>query len=253
MRPRSILIALAATVLAFGSAVSAETAGASASVRPARAPASVRPAAVPGLPGFDISGAQSDIDWAAVKANGARFVFISATEGTTHQYPNFGPLSAGAHGAGLVVGAAHFALPDASGGAAQADYFAAHGGAWSADHQTLPGTLDLEYNPYGASCYGLSQSAMEHWVADFVNEYRAKTGRWAIIYTTASWWNTCVGSAAFGANDPLFVAGLGGAPTLPTGWSTYTFWQYAGSGTFPGGQDVFNGTAAELTALADNT
>ena len=245
MRPRSTLVALAAAAVAFGSAVPAG---------PASASANVRPAAVPGLPGFDISGAQSDIDWGAVKADGARFVFITATEGTTHQYPNVGRLIAGAHAAGLVTGTSHFALPNASGGAAQADYFAAHGGAWSADHQTLPGTLDIESNPYGATCYGLSQSAMERWVADFVNEYRARTGRWAIIYTTASWWDTCVGAGgAFGANDPLFVAGLGGTPALPAGWSTYTFWQYAASGTFPGGQDVFNGTAAQLTALADNT
>jgi GH25 family lysozyme M1 (1,4-beta-N-acetylmuramidase) len=242
MRPRGFLIALVATVLTFGSAVSA---GASANVRPA---------AVPGLPGFDISGAQTGVDWGAVKANGARFVFITATEGTTHQYPNFATLSAGARGVGLVVGAAHFALPDASGGAAQADYFAAHGGGWSADHQTLPGTLDIESNPRGAVCYGLGQSAMERWVTDFTAEYHARTGRWAIIYTTASWWNTCVGAGgAFGAKDPLFTAAYGNAPALPAGWSTYAFWQYAASGTFPGGQDVFNGTAAALTALADDT
>jgi GH25 family lysozyme M1 (1,4-beta-N-acetylmuramidase) len=243
MRPRSLLVALAAIVLAFvGSTVSTE------------ASANVRPAAVPGLPGFDISGAESDVDWGAAAANGAKFVFITATEGTTHQYPNVGRLSAGAHGAGLVTGAAHFALPNASGGAAQADYFAAHGGAWSADHRTLPGTLDIEYNPYGATCYGLGQNAMEGWISDFTAEYHARTGRWAIIYTTASWWNTCVGDGgAFGAKDPLFVAGYGGTPAPPTGWSTYAFWQYAASGVFPGGQDVFNGTAAALTALADNT
>jgi GH25 family lysozyme M1 (1,4-beta-N-acetylmuramidase) len=242
-------MAFAAAVVAFGSTSVISSAG------PSEASAGVPSASVPGLPGFDISGAEGAIDWTAVKADGAKFVFITATEGTSYQYPDFAQLSAGAHGVGLVESAAHFALPNASGGAAQADYFMAHGGAWSADHQTLPGTLDIEYNPYGASCYGLSQSAMEHWISDFVNEYHARTGRWAVIYTTPSWWNTCVGDGgAFGANDPLFVAGYGGAPvSLPKGWSTYTFWQYAASGTFPGGQDVFNGTAGDLTALADNT
>ena len=247
MSPRRILATLAAAVLALPAT---GLAPASASTRPAE----VRTAAVPGLPGFDISGTEDDVDWNAVKAKGATFVFISATEGTAHQYPNFTRLAAGARGAGLVVGAAHFAVPSASGGAAQADYFATHGGAWSADHQTLPGTLDLEANPFGAVCYGLGQAAMENWISGFVNEYRARTGRWAIIYTTASWWTQCVGdSHAFAANDPLFIARVGTSPpaSLPGGWGAYTFWQYASDGTFPGGQDVFNGTLAGLTRLAD--
>ena len=63
-------------------------------------------------------------------------------------------------GVGLVRGAYHFALPDHSSGTAQAAWFATHGGAWSADNHTLPGALDIEYNPYGAACYGLSQAAM---------------------------------------------------------------------------------------------
>jgi GH25 family lysozyme M1 (1,4-beta-N-acetylmuramidase) len=130
---RSILTAVAAAVLALGS-VSAASSPASAT------PAGVRAAAVPGLPGFDISGAQADVDWNKVKADGATFVFITATEGTAHQYPDFARLAPGARGVGLVVGAAHFAIPSASGGAAQADYFLAHGGAWPADHQTLART-----------------------------------------------------------------------------------------------------------------
>jgi GH25 family lysozyme M1 (1,4-beta-N-acetylmuramidase) len=216
-------------------------------------PATAAPAAaVPGVPGFDISGATPHVDWAGVKAAGARFVFITATEGTSRQYPNFGQLSGGAAAAGLVRGAVHVGIPNISGGAAQADFFVAHGGAWSADHQTLPGGLDIEYNPYGAACYGLSQSAMAGWITGFAGEYHARTGRRPIIYTTTSWWNTCVGTGGRWADDPLWIAGWNDAPSpLPGGWSTYTFWQYASEGTFPGGQDVFNGTPAGLVALAD--
>jgi GH25 family lysozyme M1 (1,4-beta-N-acetylmuramidase) len=205
----------------------------------------------PGVPGFDISGATPHVDWAGVRAAGAMFVFITATEGTSRQYPNFGPLSAGAAAAGLVRGAVHVGVPNVSGGAAQADFFLAHGGAWSADHQTLPGALDIEYNPYGAACYGLSQSAMATWITGFTAEYHARTGRWAIIYTTTNWWNTCV---ARQVEDPLWIASWGGTPSpLPGGWNTYTFWEYASEGTFPGGQDVFNGTPAGLVALADGS
>ena len=39
---------------------------------------------------------------------------------------------------------------------------------------------------------------------------------------------------------------------LPAGWSTYTFWQWSNQPVdFPGDQDVFNGSSAELAALAN--
>jgi GH25 family lysozyme M1 (1,4-beta-N-acetylmuramidase) len=245
---RSVLTAVTAALLTFGSVSAASPASA--------APSGVPASSVPGVPGFDISGAQADVDWNKVVADGAKFVFITATEGSGYQYPNFARLAAGARGVDLVLGAAHFAVPSASSGAVQADYFAGHGGAWSADGRTLPGTLDLEINPFGAACYGLSQSGMVSWISAFVNEYHAKTSRWPIIYTTTDWWTTCTGnSGAFAANDPLFIARPFVSPSpgpLPGGWGFYTFWQWADSGTFPGGQDVFNGTVDQLIRLALN-
>ncbi|OAT02942.1 N,O-diacetylmuramidase [Blastomyces dermatitidis ER-3] len=44
-------------------------------------------------------------------------------------------------------------------GAEQANYFLAHGGGWSDDGITLPGMLDIETNPNGNQCYGLSASS----------------------------------------------------------------------------------------------
>jgi hypothetical protein len=49
---------------------------------------------------------------------------------------------------------------------------------------------DLEYNPSGATCYGLSTTSMVNWITDFVNTYRAATGRYPMIYTTNDWWTT---------------------------------------------------------------
>lgn len=80
-------------------------------------------------------------------------------------------------------------------------------GGWSRDGRTLPGVLDIEWNPYGAQCYGLSQAAMVNWIRDFTNTYRARTGRDAVIYTATSWWKDCTGNnAGFGATNPLWVA-----------------------------------------------
>ena len=165
--------------------------------------------------------------------------------------PGFAPQYDGAYQAGLIRGAYHFALPNDSTGAAQASYFVANGGRWSADGKTLPGALDIEYNPHGAKCYGLSQSAMVAWIASFNNTYHALTSRWPVIYTTSGWWATCTGNyAGFASEDPLWIAGYGAAGTLPVGWSFYTFSQYAPVGTFPGDQDTFNGSSSQLTRLA---
>ncbi|HEY7173498.1 MAG TPA: GH25 family lysozyme [Micromonosporaceae bacterium] len=142
---------------------------------------------------------------------------VKATEGTYYTNPDFAQQYNGSYNVGMIRGSYHFARPDTTTGATQASYFVAHGGGWSKDDKTLPGALDIEYNPYGAECYGLSQSAMRTWVNSFVNQYHAKTGRWAVIYTTTDWWRTCTGNyAGLWANDPLWIARYASAPgTLP--------------------------------------
>lgn len=205
------------------------------------------------VPGMDVSGWQGNVNWSAAWSNGARFAYVKATEGTGYTNPYFAQQYNGSYNVGMIRGAYHFARPDVSSGATQANYFVDHGGGWSRDGKTLPGALDVEYNPYGATCYGLSQSAMANWIASFVNQYHARTGRWAMIYTSTSWWSQCVGTAGnFSGNNPLWVARYSSSPgTLPYAWGYYTIWQYADSGTFPGDQNVFNGAYDRLQALAN--
>jgi GH25 family lysozyme M1 (1,4-beta-N-acetylmuramidase) len=202
--------------------------------------------------GFDVSAYQTGISWSTARSRGAQFAYIKATEGTGYVSPAFSSQYTGSYSAGLIRGSYHFALPDRTSGAAQADYFAAHGGGWSADGKTLPGALDIEYNPYGAECYGLSQSGMRSWINSFVGEYHAITSRWPVIYSTRDWWTTCTGNySGFGSHDPLWIACYcGSAGTMPAGWPAYTIWQNADSGTFPGDQDVFNGNSNGLQRLA---
>ncbi len=203
-------------------------------------------------PGMDVSAYQGAVDWSTAWANGAKFAYVKATESTDYTNPDFAQQYNGSYDVGMIRGAYHFATPDTSSGTAQADYFVDNGGGWSADGKTLPPMLDIEYNPYGAECYGLSQSAMVQWVSDFSNEVEARTGRYPTIYTTTDWWTTCTGdSSAFAVNNPLFIANYNGTPDpLPAGWGYQTFWQYADSGTFPGDQDYFNGDVSGLQALA---
>jgi GH25 family lysozyme M1 (1,4-beta-N-acetylmuramidase) len=208
--------------------------------------------AIPQLPGIDVSSHQGAINWASVAPH-IDFVYAKATEGTYYRNVDFTNQYNGPYKAGLIRGAYHFAIPSNSSGTVQADYFVAHGGGWSGDGRTLPGALDIEYNPYGSSCYGLTPSQMTAWIGDFVTEYAAREHAYPVIYSNTNWWKSCTGNTAkFASLDPFWVANYAsaGGGTLPAGWSFYTFWQYADSGPQPGDQDVFNGAMTQLKKLA---
>ncbi|HEU5333479.1 MAG TPA: GH25 family lysozyme [Actinocrinis sp.] len=219
-------------------------------------PGAVVPLASWGPAGIDVSHYQGSINWSSVKSAGISFAYIKATEGTTYKDPNFSANYLNAYNAKVIRGAYHFAQPGSSSGAAQATYFAANGGAWSADNLTLPGMLDLE-----GGCYGLSTSSMQSWILSFYNTYKSKTGRDVVIYTSPSWWNTCTGGwSGMSAKSPLYVADWTTAanPTIPSGFPFATLWQYTDSGSVSGvsgavDRDRFNGTSARLLALANNT
>ena len=206
-------------------------------------------AASSGVEGLDVSHWNGTVDWAAHAKAGRQFTWIKATEGTGYTSPTFNAQYTGSAKAGLLRGAYHFALPNVSSGAAQATYFSAHGGGWSGDGKTLPGVVDLEYNPYsGGDCYGMSKAALTAWIKDFSTTYHARWGKYPVIYTSASWWNTCVGSTAFASTSPLWLARYASTPgTLPTGWAYQSVWQYSTSGF---DHDRFNGSASALKKLA---
>ncbi|KAI0198657.1 glycoside hydrolase family 25 protein [Astrocystis sublimbata] len=202
--------------------------------------------ALAAVQGFDISHYQSSVNFGAAYSSGARFVIIKATEGTTYQDPKFSSHYAGATNAGLIRGGYHFAHLDASSGAAQANYFLAHGGGWSGDGITLPGMLDLE-----GSCV-LSASGAVSWIKDFSDTYHAKTGVYPLIYTNPSWWSSCTGnSKAFVNTNPLVLARYASsAGTPPGGWPYYTIWQFNDAYKYGGDSDTFNGDMAALLRLA---
>ncbi|MFJ4678117.1 lysozyme [Kitasatospora sp. NPDC088783] len=203
--------------------------------------------------GMDVSSYQGNVAWSTAYANGGRFAYVKATEGTSYTNPYFSQQYSGSYNVGMIRGAYHFALPNVSSGATQATYFVGHGGGWSKDGKTLPPALDIEYNPYGATCYGLSQAGMVSWIRDFSNTVHSKTGRYPTIYTTTDWWTTCTGNnSSFGATNPLWIARYASAVgTLPAGWSYQTIWQYSDSGTLPGDQNYFNGAFDRIQALAN--
>jgi GH25 family lysozyme M1 (1,4-beta-N-acetylmuramidase) len=219
-------------------------------------PAGEGVAAPPGysVTGIDVSHWQRTVSWGRVAAGGAKFAYVKATDGINFVDPTFTANYQGAKSAGLYAGAYHFARPDKSTGAAQADYLISHA-SYSADGRTLPLMLDLEWPPSGSTspspCYGRTPAQLVAWAHDFVNRIQARTSRVTTIYTNTNWWRQCMANdAGFGGN-PLFIASYTATPpALPAGWHNWTIWQYAAGGALSGDQDVFNGSLAQLGQLA---
>jgi hypothetical protein len=129
-----------------------------------------------------------------------------------------------------------FANPGRDGGAATAKFAARTVGTGGGSGR-LPLVVDLENDPYkrATDCYGLGIPAMISWIAGFTRRASALTGQWPTIYTTADWWRECTGSTGRFPHDPLWLAAFGGtAPTVPSPWQSWTFWQYDNAGTVPG-------------------
>lgn len=212
---------------------------------------------VTGIKGVDVSGHQGNVDWRAAYNAGARFAIVKATEGTGFRNGNFAQQYNGSHNVGMIRGAYHFALPSRSSGTVQADFFVNNGGAWTADGTTLPPALDIEYNPYRDgtnTCYGMSAAAMVTWIRQFTTEVLRRTGRYPMIYTTTDWWRACTGNSAAFTTSPLWIARYAAGPgRLPAGWTRHAVWQYAWQGPMPGDQNVFNGSWAQLRALASRS
>ena len=201
---------------------------------------------------FQHTTAMPTIDWSGIASSGVSFTGVKASEGNYYTNPYYAGNVAKSYeadaqqavNAGLYVTPYIFANPHAGNGTAaqQADYGAAvikasTSPAYSGSHM-LPVTLDIEPNPYANSnqCYGLTQSAMQTWISQFMTEIKKDlpTSKTPIVYTTADWWNACTGNDTAFSAYPLWLASYGVTnPALPAGWNNYTIWQY-GQGTVDG-------------------
>lgn len=193
------------------------------------------PAAPGTLEGLDVSHWQNAIDWFAVAASGKSFTYMKASEDIDFVDPNYETNRTGASAAGLVVGAYHFAQPDASAGdaAAEADHFVDTAKPVAGD--LLP-VLDLERSG------GLSPTVLTAWVRDYLARIQARLGVHGVIYCSPNFWLNYMGDTTWFANngyEVLWVAHWTTAadPTVPGGaWGAngWTFWQYTSSGVVPG-------------------
>lgn len=189
--------------------------------------------------GLDISSYQhrkAPINWPLLARRGISFVAVKATEGTYYRNPYYRSDVREAARAGLAVMPYVFANPAQAGGAPTARYAVRVTGRLRGATQ-LPLVIDLEKNPYraGHDCYGLKGRRIIGWIAGFVGQARALTGKWPVIYTGANWWRECTGATSRFRRDPLWLAAFGGTrPAVPSTWRRWTFWQYDDAGRLPG-------------------
>lgn len=262
-RPFRSVVAAALTALVAGSLSAVVVLPANAA--PATASGSV-------VTGIDVSGWQhpeyssgrrdpDSIDWAKVAGSGHQFAIIKATEGTGFVNPYYATDRARARANGLVVGAYHFAkpaLPIKTAGQ-QARHFVRTTGNLRTSH-TLPPVLDIE------TTGGLTKKQVAKWSQRWLDVVEELTGRTPIIYSYDHFLRSSVGQLKSFARYPLWYARYTSNPAanrpqpahLPGAWANWSVWQYSSTGRVPGIQgDVdlnwFNGTRANLLALADGT
>jgi GH25 family lysozyme M1 (1,4-beta-N-acetylmuramidase) len=203
--------------------------------------------------GVDVAADQhpggAAIDWGRVAAAGYTVAAVKATEGDYYANPWYAGDVSGAEAAGLTVTGYHFAIPNESGGAAQADFAVSHLGD-AAGGGSRPLAVDLEYDPYTGTdhtnkCYGLPAPQLVSWIRAFTSEAQRLTGQAPVIYTTAAWWSACTGDSTAFSAGPLWVAGSGsGDPARPGAWWSWTYWQFTSAGTVPG---IAAGAATDLS------
>ncbi len=213
---------------------------------------------VPGPPakGIDVSNHNGSVDWKKVAASGQNFTFVLATDGTDFTSPKYAEQYHGAKDAGLLAAPYHFARPDES-AEAQADKLLKVAD-YQRDGKSLPPVLDLEVDPSGGGCYGLSVPEMHQWTDTFTGKVKAETGTDPIIYANPSFWNECMGGTDSYSDHPLWLASYGvDEPTVPKGFKDWNFWQYTEDGSVSGvngsvDQNHFQGSVGDLKKLAED-
>jgi lysozyme len=215
--------------------------------------------------GIDVSAAQGSINWSTVAANGVKFAFTKASEGTYYVDPNYAANMSGGKTAGVLMGAYHFARPDIDTPLQEANYFWNHaGGRIKADGKTVMPMIDFETfaGHDGATSY---TQWFNNWSSDVIADGQGAlvTLRPVVFCSPGNGACDLTTSITLGAfiGNPNGQNMNTGTPWScctscnawdPNGTGGWTFWDF-GSGTIGGisgtvGFDTYNGTLTNLKA-----
>ena len=170
--------------------------------------------------GTDVSKWQRDIDWNIMRAAGARFVFIKATQGLFED-TKFREFWQGSRGK-LLRGAYHFWQPGVPATRQAETFYEAVSS--TGDLGELPPVLDLEKGPVT-------------WpeVVVFVQAIETRFKRPPILYSRPAFLDSLGDPPESIRALDLWVAHYTDAPqpVLPKAWDTWRFWQYTDSAPGP--------------------
>jgi lysozyme len=199
------------------------------------------------LPGVDVSVYQAKANWTTVANNGTGFAFIKATEGISAPNTAFPKEWPQAGAAGLLRSAYHYFVPTDD-PIKQANFFLNTVGTLA--DTDLPPMFDWEITN------GLPAQTVVARAQQWLDYVEQQTGRTPIIYTNAGFFSqlgtNAGGNPAGFDHYPLYVSDYGvTCPKVPLPWTSWSFWQYSGSGSavgIPGTTDldVFNGVFNDL-------
>jgi len=165
--------------------------------------------------GIDVSKYQGVVDFERVKTAGISYVFVRATEGITYQDADFRSNYRQARSAGLVVGAYHFYETNDEPGA-QLENFTSVAQLKAGD---LPPVIDIE------KLHHQDDSDLVESLKTLLRGLESHYGVKPIVYSGLNFANRYM--TGFG-DYPLWLAEYEVAePTLPHGWSDWTFWQWS--------------------------
>jgi lysozyme len=211
--------------------------------------------------GIDVSSYQGYITWSSVKANGASFAFARACEGTASNDSDFAGNMSRGKGAGMKMGAYHFAYPSEGCPSVQASHFWSRAGSYiTADGKSVMPMVDCEEFT-GVGC---SEGSYTTWYNDWKTDLLTHTALnlRPIIYVSAC--NAChlSSSISMGAwiacynGENLYTGNPWSTCTSCNVWGSsnnWTYWQVSSSGSIGGISgncdfDAYNGTLSELTS-----
>jgi lysozyme len=198
--------------------------------------------------GIDVARFQSEIDWAAARANGVNFAFIKATEGGDRVDEMFKTHWRGAGRAGIARGAYHFYY-HCRPASEQAEWYIRH---VPRTRGMLPPVLDMEWTPFSPTCTIRRDGATIRAEAKvFIAALTRHYGVRPILYTSIDFFEDNEMWRVAGAD--FWLRAVAKHPKDLYDGHPWTFWQYTSTGLVPGVQgkvdiNVFGGSAAEWQA-----
>ncbi|TGQ17627.1 MULTISPECIES: GH25 family lysozyme [unclassified Mesorhizobium] len=174
--------------------------------------------------GVDVSRWQGNINWEKLRAQGANFAYIKATDGGDHLDPMFMKNWRNADAAGLKRGAYHFFYWCRTAGE-QADWFIRNvpkvDGA-------LPPVIDVEWNGESSCRRKPSREKVLEKMQVFMDKLERHYGQRPIIYTSPDFYRDNLRGAFL--DYPFWLRAVAAHPSKVYPGRKWLFWQYSGSG-----------------------